>query len=75
MVFIIDKKSVCCAVRIEYLYIFKLVFVFNIQIHNEYAPNAAIAMFPVSDQLRYPPPPDLIDSYYPHNLIVLFSND
>jgi len=37
MDFIIDKRSVCCAVRIEYLSIFRLVFVFNVQMLNECA--------------------------------------
>jgi hypothetical protein len=56
MVFVIDKKNVCCAVRIEYLNILRLVFVFNVQMLNDYAPNAAVARFPVTGQLRYSPP-------------------
>ena len=58
MDFIIYKKGVCCAVRIGCLNILRLIFVCNVQMLNEYAPNAAVARFLVSGQLRYSPPSD-----------------
>jgi len=54
----IDKKSVYCAVRIEYLNVFRLVFVLNVQMLNEYARNAAVTRLTVSAQLRYSPSSD-----------------
>jgi hypothetical protein len=46
--FIMDKKGVCFAVEIEYLKMFRLFFVFNVKMLNEYTSNAAVARLLVS---------------------------